>query len=141
MPSDSPTITMARPNNSGRSLIAAIAAEPVYATAIAAPIDEPATAMAAPISAEPFADVVAAATVWAEFVTEAPDDGVPVRAMMNSAPAESKSTPFTASRIRTARWPRLRTSQLADIPPTINAGNAIIQVNMTPPWLSVAHAM
>ena len=32
-------MTMARPNSSGRSLIVARAAAPVYATAIAAPID------------------------------------------------------------------------------------------------------
>ena len=51
MPSANPTITIARPNNSGRSLSAASAAAPVYATAIAAPIDDPATAIAAPSSA------------------------------------------------------------------------------------------
>src|SRR5664279_1508271 len=64
MPSARPTITMARPNISGRSLIAASAAAPVYATAIAAPIDEPATAIAAAMSAVPPApEVVTAAAV------------------------------------------------------------------------------
>ncbi len=57
MPSASPTITMARPKSSGRSLIAARAAAPVYATAMAAPMDEPATAIAAAISASPPAPV------------------------------------------------------------------------------------
>src|SRR5690348_6894092 len=54
IPSARPTMTMARPNSSGRSLSAAMAAAPVYATAIAAPIEAPATAIAAPIrAAEP----------------------------------------------------------------------------------------
>src|ERR1017187_5070176 len=51
MPSERPTNTIARPKSSGFSLIAASAAEPVYATAIPAPTDDPATAMAAPMKA------------------------------------------------------------------------------------------
>src|ERR1019366_9396253 len=50
MPSARPTKTMARPNISGRSLMAARAADPVYATAMAAPMDDPATAMAVAMS-------------------------------------------------------------------------------------------
>ena len=54
-------MTIARPKISGFSLIAASAAAPVYATAIAAPIEDPATAIAAPIDgAQSLLDEVAA---------------------------------------------------------------------------------
>ena len=51
MPSASPTTTSARPKSSGRSDTAANAADPVYATASAAPSDDAATAIAAPMKA------------------------------------------------------------------------------------------
>ena len=56
IPSESPTNTIARPKSSGFSLMAASAAEPVYATAIPAPMDEPATAIAAPMNAPDVSD-------------------------------------------------------------------------------------
>src|SRR6476620_852173 len=96
MPSASPTITIARPNISGRSLIAARAAEPVYATAMDAPLDDPATAMAAAINAVPPAPCGASAAVVTAALAGAADASE--SAAISSPTAAMNTAQFTAVR-------------------------------------------
>src|SRR6478672_11631794 len=107
MPSARPTITIARPNISGRSLMAASAAAPVYATAMAAPIDDPATAIAAASRAMP----------------PAPDDG----AAAAVGPATAGAAVSTIAVTATAAPSRIR-------PTTARARS---QVDMVPPHWTV----
>ena len=92
-------MTIARPKISGRSLIAASAADPVYATANAAPSDEPATAIAAPINADPFVEL-------ALVVLDAADPALPVSATSRSARPPTSSTPLTTRRTRSVERAR-----------------------------------
>src|SRR5664279_1660963 len=106
-----------------------------------APSDEPATAMAAPISAEPLADVdavVAAATAWGRVL--AADDGPDVSAIATRTRAPSRRIPFTASRIRSAGRPRRRSAQLVASPTAMIAGSEIIQITIRPPLLRAERA-
>src|SRR5271165_41586 len=130
MPSANPTITIARPNNSGRSLSAASAAAPVYATAIAAPIDDPATAIAAPSNAAQLLLALPGPAAAAVSATAGPA----VNACTSTTSAATATTALTAQNSRTASRPRRRKSIKLTANPVISAGEAITQVNMPPPF-------
>src|SRR6478752_3371268 len=131
MPSARPTITMARPKISGRSLTAASAAAPAYATAMPAPIDDPATAIAAPISAVPL-DAVEVAT---SASTTVPPDGPAVTARMNRTAAAANNTALRTRIRRIPARPRHRRYPAVTAAITASAGRATNQTITTPPGL------
>src|SRR5579875_4153751 len=105
--------------------MAARAAEPVYATAIAAPIDDPATAMAAPIRAWPEyglpAEAVAANTALGSTATKV------------ATPAAISRTALTALNARRARRGSLRRSHNAPADAAASTGSPISQLSIGPP--------